>query len=132
MRSLSCHSVYKFQKKLFLNLKHKFKNLLHILMCCSCSFLQSGGCLATLGGSCLHSGGSRRPGVPSLLLYVLFTLFFFAGFLLKSIIVSQSKMLIWFMKYDILKKIKYIFCSFTSRFYNMVWLEIMVRWLIVM
>ena len=127
-----------FKKIVYLNLKHKFKKTLvlhrYILMCCTCSFRQSGGlvCLATLGGSCLHSGGSRRPGVPSLLLYVLFTLFFFAGFLLKSIIVSQSKMLIWFMKYDILKKIKYIFCSFTSRFYNMVWLEIMVRWLIVM
>ena len=42
----------------------------HILMCCACSLLQSGGlvCLATLGGSCLHSGGSWRPGVPSLVL----------------------------------------------------------------
>ena len=43
-------------------------------MCCACSFLQSGGlvCLATLGGSCLHSGGSWRLGVPSLTLYVKF------------------------------------------------------------
>ena len=37
-------------------------------MCCACSFLQSGGlvCLATLAGSCLPSGGSWRPGIPSL------------------------------------------------------------------
>ena len=30
--------------------------------------LHSGGlvCLTNLGGSCLHSGGSWRPGVPSL------------------------------------------------------------------
>ena len=43
----------------------------HILMCCAYSFLQSGGlvCLATPGGLCLHSGGSRRPGVPSLVAF---------------------------------------------------------------
>ena len=61
-----------FKKIFYLNLKHKFKKLpvlhRHVLMCCACSFLQSGAlvCLANLGGLCLHSGGSRRPGVPSL------------------------------------------------------------------
>ena len=35
--------------------------------------LHSGGsvCLANLGGSCLHSGGSWRPGDPSLLTHTL-------------------------------------------------------------
>ena len=63
----------KISKKSYLNLKHKFKKTSCItkayLMCCACSFLQSGGlvCLATLRGSCLHSGGSWHPRVPSLI-----------------------------------------------------------------
>ena len=37
----------------------------------TCSILQSGGlvCLASLGGSCLHRGGSWCPGVPSLTIH---------------------------------------------------------------
>ena len=73
LRNLSCHCVEKFEKNLlFLNFKHKFKKPpvfhRHIMMYCACSLLLSGGsvCLANLGGSCLHSGGSWRPGVPSL------------------------------------------------------------------
>ena len=72
MRNLSCHYVEKFEEtNFYLNLKHKFKKppLLdrHILMYCACSFLLSGGlvCLANLGGLCLHSEGSWRPGVPA-------------------------------------------------------------------
>ena len=60
-----------FKKNILFKLKAQKPPVLHrhILMCCACSFLQSGGlvCLATLGGSCLHSGSAHgRPGVPSL------------------------------------------------------------------
>ena len=70
-RNLSCHYVEK--KTVLFKLKTQFKKkppVLHrqILMFCACSFLHSGGsvCLANMEGSCLHNGGSWRPGVPSL------------------------------------------------------------------
>ena len=65
-----CRKIFKII--FYLNLKHKFKNLLYyIFMYCICSLLHSYGsvCLAHLGGSCLHSGGSWRLGVPSLIVY---------------------------------------------------------------
>ena len=62
----------KIKKALLFILKHKLKKSpvlhRHISMYCACSFLHSRGsvCLANLGASCLHNGGSWRPGVPSL------------------------------------------------------------------
>ena len=47
LRNLLCHYVGFF-----------FKSLMY----CACSFLHSGVCQANLGGSCLDSGGSWRPG----------------------------------------------------------------------
>ena len=66
--------VEKFVKKkiFFKNLKHKFNKTScitrYILIYCACSLQHSRGsvCLANLGGSCLHSEGSRHPGVSSL------------------------------------------------------------------
>ena len=55
LRNLSCHYVEKFEKKLLLHRPHF--DVLRMLI----SELRKLG----LGGSCLHSVGSLRPGVPS-------------------------------------------------------------------
>ena len=65
-----CRKICK--KIFYLNLKHKFKKPpvihRHILMYCACLLLNSGGSvwLTNPGGSCMHSGGSWCPRVPSL------------------------------------------------------------------
>ena len=79
LRNLLCHYVEKLKKSFFKPKKHKFKKppVLHrrILMHAHAHFCKAevrSLCVANLGGSFLHSGGSWRPRVPFLFAQTLF------------------------------------------------------------